>query len=627
MEDIQEYGIGFSIDKKSYSQIMKFEKRINDMYNKINKAAINSDNKITKSAEQSEKAKIKAQEAAQRKQKQLDAKALKDAKRLEDNRLRVFRSATFEKLSLDQKLNLTRVIKNAKTVEELKDQERKLTSFYKRENKRREKMLRNKARATGRTTQGSFNTGAVGSFGSTGGRLAAAGTMLANAMMNPITAAAVGVAAIIAGSVSALRTGTDKFQELRAGAAVSGSDVATLKKQVFVYQSVAGKEYSVDKVADMSANLQEKVGQVKTDGIIGKDGLLMTGGGEGEDIINALLRAGVIAPNMDAIRNYLDVEDPVKLMEKIAKDLNENVKDEKARRFAFEAINDWGKLNSALIENKHRVQKLEQQYDEMDMGIAPENIDSVKELTATLNTMGAASDNLSLKFTEGFSSMLSKETLKSFEDFTATLNPLFYGIGKVIGGIVEFIAIMNRGYKALLKFMEPFSPMTSLILMVRSGFTDLGTHLTRFKEGIDNTKEVFDSVGNSLTDFCINMKEGWNNIIDWITNKFTGFVDSIKNAMDKISDTINDKFSWFTGGSKKETSNIPSANASNFFMASPTVNVPSVKETQARLNRSVNTGQPTQVVLQVDKEKLGSVVIDTNSFEGGVGNVLYPIFR
>ena len=317
MEDIQEYGIGFSIDKKSYSQIMKFEKRINDMYNKINKAAIDSDKKTTKSKEQSEKAKIRAQEASERKQKQLNAKALKEAKRLEDNRLRVFRSATFEKLSLDQKMNLTRVIKNAKTVEELKDQERKLTSFYKRENKRREKMLRNKARATGRTTQGGFNTGAVGSFGGTGGRLAAAGTMLASAMMNPITAAAVGVAAIIAGSVSALRTGTDKFQDLRAGAAVSGSDLSTLKKKTFVYQSVAGKEYSVDKVADILANIQEKAGEVRDYGAIGKDGLV-TGGGEGADFVNALIKNGVIAPDMEAVRKYLDLEDPIKLMEKKA---------------------------------------------------------------------------------------------------------------------------------------------------------------------------------------------------------------------------------------------------------------------------------------------------------------------
>ena len=52
------------------SQIMKFEKRINDMYNKMSKSAINCDRKTTKSTEQTEKAKIKAQEAAERKQKQ-----------------------------------------------------------------------------------------------------------------------------------------------------------------------------------------------------------------------------------------------------------------------------------------------------------------------------------------------------------------------------------------------------------------------------------------------------------------------------------------------------------------------------------------------------------------------------
>ena len=619
MEDIQEYGIGFSIDKKSYSQIMKFEKRINDMYNKINKAAIDSDKKTTKSKEQSEKAKIRAQEASERKQKQLNAKALKEAKRLEDNRLRVFRSATFEKLSLDQKMNLTRVIKNAKTVEELKDQERKLTSFYKRENKRREKMLRNKAKATGGTAVG-------GSGGS--GMFASVGSSLAAAMMNPITAAAVGVAAIISGSVSMLRQGNQQFEDLRAASARTGGSIQGLQKRAFVAQAVAGKEYNLDKIADMAADLNEKAGEVMATGKIGKDGLV-TGGGTGMDFVNPLIEAGVIAPTMEAVKDYLKESDPIKLMEKVRTDINKSVKGKNERRFALEAVSDLAKLNAALESNKERVKDLEKAYDS-SIGIDPANIQSLKELNNTFNLMGASIENLSLKFTEGFSTMLSEETLDMLGEASTGFNTLFYWLGKIIGGVVEGYAILERFYNSLLRFMEPFNPIASLILYVRSGFTDLGTHLTRFKEGMDKTKEVFDSVGNSLTDFCIKMKEGWNNIIDWITNKFTGFVDSIKNAMDKISDTINDTFGWFTGGSKKEAkqpSNVPAANASNFFMANPTVNVPTVKETQARANRSVSTGQPTQVFLQVDKEKLGSVVIDTNSFEGGVGNVLYPIFR
>lgn len=591
MEDITEYGIGFSVDKKAYNQIMKFESRINAMYEKMSKSGLKSAEAQTKTAVQSEKAKIKAQEASERKQKQIQAKALKDAKRLEDNRLRVFRSASFEKLTLEQKMNLTRILKNAKTVEELKDQERKLTTFYKRENKRRDKMLRNKSSATG----GDSITGSSG-----GGIFAVAGDRLAAAMMNPITSAAVGVAAIISGSVSMLKQGNQQFEDLRAASSRTGGSIVGLQKSAFIAQSVAGREYSLDKIADMAADLQEKAGEVMSEGTISKEGIV-TGGGTGMDFVNPLIRSGVIEPTMEAVKDYLKESDPVKLMDKIRTDINKSVTDKNQRRFALEAVSDFAKLNNALEENKERVKALEKEYDK-NLSINPANINSLKELNNTFNTIGASIENLSLKFTEGFSTMLSEETLNMLGDASTGLNSLFYWVGKIIGGVVEFIAILKRFLDVIARVLAPFNAFNL-------SMDKMSWQIDKTKEAVDSFKKAFDDLIHWIVDKVYKL----SNIM---SDTFYNFKDSLGDA---VSSSINATKDFFGFGD---------TNISNTtYMSNPINNIPSNTETQTRLNKNQNAGHPTQVVLQVDKEKLGSVVIDTNSFEGGVGNILYPIFR
>ncbi|WP_110957839.1 ribosome biogenesis protein NOP53-like [Vibrio casei] len=238
MDNVAEYGISIEFENKRrlFRELQEFEKK----FNRINESAHrkemkrqkellalhkkNNDKKLkddkrTNAQEERETKKTlatekRAHEKAQREeQRRLQKQRVQQAK-FNDWKLRQFRSASYARLTLEQKMNIKSVLNSKKTEEEIRDEYSRTTSHYARELKQRSAYER-KQQAKNRAK----NDG-----GGKGSKDVKSGTMLPIAL-NPALMAGAGIALGGMAVKQGLTSGQQRYERLQQGSDQTGISV------------------------------------------------------------------------------------------------------------------------------------------------------------------------------------------------------------------------------------------------------------------------------------------------------------------------------------------------------------------------------------------------------------------
>lgn len=477
IENIQEYGISIELERKK--QVLRDISR-------VEKAMLTTNRKIARSAQQKFKDEAQAEKIASNVKERIrnreEAEKIraqqKEAARLarfEDWKLKQFRSTNYQKFSIEQQMNLKRVLSSKKSEHEIREEYARTTAMYRRELAQRSSYARNQARKNKHVSGGSVAGEGV-KAGATGGLLALG--------INPVTA---GIAGAV-GSGLALRAGSNQFDELQAASATSGLSVQELQKRQMVAQSVAGSEFNVDKLAQMYSDFSEKRGELLADAEI-KDGEIK-GGGELADSMNLLIKNGVVAPTESAIKEYMS-GNVAETIDKMVSDLNRNVDDVNKVRFALEAVSDLGRLNAAIQSNQDKVKAAEATYKNLNIGLTDDETNRLKEFSMAMQSLGAVVTNFPLKLFSGFTESLSPETRELIDRFAQALMKLAQPIGKLLGLVVDLVI---KGLSPLIFAVEQLSKIMDPVV----------ESLAAGKRMIEQIfVDLFNSIVDALPDFLI----------------------------------------------------------------------------------------------------------------------------
>ncbi|HAS6212348.1 TPA: hypothetical protein ACGU4W_001087 [Vibrio vulnificus] len=388
-----------------------------------------------------------------------------------------FRSAAFARLSLEEKMNLKRILNSKKAEAEIRDEFQATTASYRREMAKRAKMDKKSS-----SVSVSKGAGAGAAGGALGG--VAAGAAL---MSNPYIA---GAAVLGGAGVMATVEGGKQFKELQQGSELLGVDVNTLNK--FSQGVMASTDIdSISSVNEILKNLQDRSGEVFQETKFDRK----TGefkGGEGSIVANELMKRGVIS-NEDDLKKYFSVNG-VELTNNLSRDL-EGL-DKNSLTFMLEAFgSDFSNIVAGLgTEAAKTAQANATQFNDSDM----------KDATLFMSELN--------KFTSSIASL----PLDMFKEFTNSLSPEALKMFSSLGTIIKNLAVS-------------FSELLAIVVNVLSvALTPLIQVLEVFTGGL---KDMLTSISESVQILTTMIHVSF---VQPLKDMFLSAIDSIKAALMKI---------------------------------------------------------------------------------------------
>ena len=567
-----EYGIVIEI-KKGLENLKRFRKHAKkfdaerERALKRQKAIIDGNekalqqgaSKTTKVLKREEDKRLKEVEKAAKAEERLRLQQQKKEAAFQKWKNTQFRSAVYARLSLDEQMNLKRILSSKKTEDQIRDEFQATTAKYRREMAKRAKMDKK-----------------ASSVAVSSGAGAAGGAAMGAAMMsNPYVA---GAAIVGTAGVMATVEGGKQFKELQQGSELLGVDINTLNK--FSQGVMASTDIgSISDVADKIKDLNDRSGEVfQETKFDSKKGEFKRG--EGSIVANELLKRGVISNETD-LKKYFSV-DGVELTQKLSKDLQGL--DKNSLTFMLEAFgSDFSNIVSGLgTEAAKTAQANATQFNDADM----------KDATLFMSELN--------KFTSSIASL----PLDMFKEFTNSLSPEALKMFSSLGNIIKNLAVS-------------FAELLSIVVNVLSvALTPLIQVLELFTGGL---KELLTSISESVQILTTMIHVSF---VQPLKDMFLSAIDMIKNALMKIlpdwalPDDVksSSKQSSVSGDTTAVTPTIPYNMRSQ---ALPMTTQP-YSYNGIQTMQSQQTNVTSNVNLVVDGKVLANTVVNQRGFTDGV---------
>ncbi|MGO2473314.1 MAG: hypothetical protein ACTH6D_08020 [Vibrio litoralis] len=678
MDNIAEYGISIEFENKRrlFRELQDFEKKFNkintdahrkemkrqkellDLHKKNNDKKLRDDKKTNAQEERETKKTLatekRAQEKAQREENRRLEKQRVQQKRFNDWKLRQFRSASYARLSLEQKMELKRVLSAKKSEAEIREEYAKTTSHYARELKQRAAYER-KQQAKNR----SKNDGGKGS------KDGKSGTMLPIAL-NPALMAGAGIALGGMAVKQGLTSGQQRYERLQQGSDQTGISVDDLQRRAYISQGVS-EEFNLDKQIDMLSDTQEKIGEALSEGSFNKEGEFTGGAGAG-DLINSLVRSGALEANKKSVEAYFaDADKNMGVMiDRVFADVNSNIQDQGKARFILESLaSDLGKLNNAMNQNQAKVDQLTKSYDQNNIGLTDDDIKRLQKADSMFATISATLSNFSLKFYNGFTKAFGDETQSKLSEFFSTLMKLAEPLGRLTARILlpllERLDWVIKGLNLFLDALDwvdaklkPFKDtiknfFADMLDDIQSFFADM---LPSWMQSDDDKKQSSDKQSSDVNNTTNNIdnsnidKSVINNKSESIENSYNPYaqsaVGSYKMNLGTLPTPSNDtKPQPQVQTHGYSTSTLPTYNPYAQVPTVPTVPTiptmakvvppqPTAASTQQMNNVNNNNVTVNPVVnttVELDGETIANSISQTSSFQNGVAQTIYPIMQ
>lgn len=544
-------------NRQGLRQMREWENKVKLSQDNIAKYEAKAEQRKRSEVAKTTKAKMSAQQKEQAAKLKAQAKEQARIQRFEQWKTAQFRSATFEKLSLEQQMQIKRVLSAKKSEDEIRDEYKATTALIRRENKRRAAYERKASKL-------SNGGGTSVVAGGAGGAMAL--------MANPYV---LGGAALIAGGGAAIASGSEQFNDTKQGANLVGMDFNEFNQLASGLMAVTEMN-DVGTVADKIKDIQDRQGEVLQETTFDtKTGQFK--GGEGSILANQLLKTGQIDGSKESLDKFMN-QSPEQFIQSVAKATEGmNVKEQ---AFVLEAF------GSDLQNIVRGVQANPDMFNAGKANAVGFDADQLK----------AATDfNLSI---QGMVNAISNADMGIFQSFTEHLSPqtleMFGRVGKAIGNIAEFVGTVLAGALNLL------SPAVNLVLDV-------------FNELMDVINPLTSALSDLLTEFT--------DIMHWITgfisNAFSSMMNDIKNALPSWAQSL---LGIESTPSETTTPTTPpptsTVKPSNYLTGNlPSGNKPSYSYgTQQPVQQSIRV----EVPVHLDSEKVGQAVMDSEAGREGI---------
>lgn len=612
MEDIQKYTVEFELsNKKLLEDLKRFEKKMKGFEDRRLKADKKLEETNKKSIKSTQILKTKAAQDDKRRsdkaltdaQKQFKKEELAKKRQLEKEKqaqvkfdswkLRQLRSDAYQRLSLEQQMNIKRVLSAKKSEQEIREEFELTSSKYKREIRQRNSYERKQAAANRKAH-------ATGGKGASGG-----GVGVAMLLANP---AVMGVAMATVGSALTVKGGADDFKILQQASVGSGASVKDLQKEAFINQSVLGTEFSSDKTAQILIDMSDKMGELNRDLTIDKEGKL-AGGGGGVDAAQYLVDQGVIANNEKAIKEYFS-GDALKVQRKLFADLERTGADANTISFVTESLaSDLSRVYKAR-QDTQKVQAAEKNYTDLNIGLSDDDITRMDKVSAAFATMAVSLASFPLNVFNGFTESLSPESQANLKKFGELLAKLSKPIGKLIGILLD---LTLTALTPLLKYTDAIViAFNSLVDALKAGadmFVNVRKTIVSFFGSL--ISGIFDALTSAIPDFLLP---------DDFKKDTTSTVSNTSNTVSN-NDTVSKEThpTYLTGN----TTPVQAYNGYNSYITPPTPQQ-SINTTQKPVSVNVNGEQTTNVVLTLDGAKVAESVSKSPLLQSQIESQLYP---
>jgi hypothetical protein len=423
MEDIIEYGIEFEVGRQAYKEISKFEKRMMKASKKIADAQERSSKGVTRSVQQEQRAQERALDRRQRQERQASDRRVKQQEReaAAANRQRAkqkakearfnqwkltqFRSAAYDRLTLEQKMNLKSILNSKKTEEEIREEYRKTTAIYAREARRRRNMERNRTRG-GAGGRGSSSGGVGGALAGAGGRIAGAMGIAGGGALAAGAAAAVAPAVIIAGGAMATVEGSRQFKELAIQAAQAGVSIQALQEAAFMNARMT--DITMEQTAQQFIDMGVKMGEMQRD-IEMRDGKV-SAGGELQDALNLLIDKGVIGGTKEEALGYIKGS-PEEVQKRLFTDLDKLFKKDAITTYEAQFVLDsFASDMDKIFRARRDVGKTEEArkaFQESGVALSDQNVKNMKAFNAEMEKMFSNFSTFPMNVFKGFTDFVS----------------------------------------------------------------------------------------------------------------------------------------------------------------------------------------------------------------------------
>lgn len=502
MENVQEYGLSFEFDNKIYKQLDKFEKKLKQFESrrlKADKADADLKKKYAKTDMDTTQAAFKKEEATARKAANTKQKLLLKEQQAKEKLLqkekiqqvkftswknKQFRTAAFERLSVDQKMQLKYVLNSKKSEQEVREEYAKTTAFIRTQNRQRT-VYERKQNTKKRTN--SKGGGSGGMF----------------LMGNP---AVMGAAIVAAVTVGIGKKGNADYTQLKQGAEGSGVEIKALQREAFLNQSLLGNEFGIDKISQVYTDQQDKIGELQRDLKFGKDGRISGGGAAATDVAQYLVDKKVIAGTLKDVKDYFK-GDAVKFQKKLFKDLERTGATKSEVAFITESLaSDLSRIFKAQ-QNTARVSQANKNFDDLNIGLTDKQIARLETTSQAFSVLGASLSSSALKGWDSFVGVVGdKETLLNLAALGKGIAVLSGWLGKMLGWVVKVslaispLAYIMRNWAdeityAFNKVGEAFNYVTDIA-------QDVYTGVGSFKDKIVN---AFKDIMNGIIDAIISV--------------------------------------------------------------------------------------------------------------------------
>ncbi|WP_025744829.1 hypothetical protein [Salinivibrio costicola] len=490
--------------------MQRFETRVQKLKADTTKKEIKHEQTVqaaTKRSEQVKRGEVSKTAAAQQRER---IKQQKKQAAFEKWKLSQYRSTAFQRLNLEQQMNVKRILSSKNSEEEIRDEFQRTTSIYKRELQQR-KAYKKRQRSVGGRGGAAVAARGAGAGGMAGGLMALAS--------NPV---ALGVGATVAAGGMLINAGADNVTETRRAADDAGVDFQTFDRRAFVDSNVSGM--STEKIGQIYQDVNDKLGDFNANVEVGKDGDFKSGG-ELTDVANLLKRE--TGASNDDVRKMLQGSSI-----EVADRVNEALagSDVQTRTFALESLSsDLFKLQQAR-GNTDRVQSAQQQFDQMNLGFSDEDLTKINEVSVVM---------------DGFFSVLSRAPTEAFKSFASNLSPeTLEMLGKIGELIVNVAGIIGDGFATALNLLSPIlNPLLDVLNWLVKGlkwvtgaFADLvsGFHpVTAAIEILDKIfKKVFGiTLSESFKGWIDDFKAGLDLVFGFLGRSISGFFKDIVNKL------------------------------------------------------------------------------------------------
>lgn len=531
--------------KKSQDNIAKYEAKAEQR----KRGEVAKTTKAKQTAEQKEQAaKLKAQ-----------AKEQARTKKFEAWKTAQFRTATFEKLSLEQQMQIKRVLSAKKSEDEIRDEYKATTALIRRENKRRAAYERKQSKLS----SGGGSTSVIAGGAGAGGAMAL--------MANPYV---LGAGAVLAAGGMAINSGAEQFNDTKQGANLVGMDFNEFNQLASGLMAVTEMN-DVGTVADKLKDLQDRQGEVLQETTFDtKTGEFK--GGEGSILANQLLKTGQIDGSKESLDKFMN-QSPEQFIQSVAKATEGmNVKEQ---AFVLEA---FGSDLQNIVRGVQANPDMFNAGKANAVGFDTDQLKAATDFNLSIQKMVNAISNADMGIFQSFTEHLSPQTLEMFDK-----------VGGAIGNIAEFVGI------GLANALNLLSPALNLLLDV-------------FNEIMDVVNPLSSAISGLVKEFTDMMH--W--ITGFISNAFSSMMNDIKNALPSWAQSLLGIEST-PSETTTPTAPPPSTVKPSSYL---TGNLPSgVKPRYSYVTQQpVQVNNQLTATVNLDGEKVGTIVMDSEAGREGV---------